>query len=82
MLYGDQSSWTFSNRAYYAWRKTLKAVNDILEPHQKRLAHEEMLSHEILTPDLLVQRTHFSSGVEVRRSTTGNSRSNWRTAPS
>ena len=65
LLYGDQSSWTFSNRAYYAWRKTLKAINDILEPHQKRLAHEEMLSHEILTPDLLVQRTSFSSGVEV-----------------
>jgi hypothetical protein len=65
LLYGDQSSWTFSNRAYYAWRKTFKAINDVLEPHQRRLAHEEMLKHEILTPDLLVQRTAFSSGVEV-----------------
>jgi hypothetical protein len=65
LLYGDQSSWTFSNRAYYAWRKTFKMINDILEPHQRRLAHEEMLKHEILTPDLLVQRTAFSSGLEV-----------------
>lgn len=65
LLYGDQSSWTFSNRAYYAWRQTLKMINDVLEPHQRRLAHEEMLKHEILTPDLLVQRTAFSSGVEV-----------------
>jgi Family of unknown function (DUF5696) len=65
LLYGDQSSWTFSNRAYYAWRDTLKKINDILEPHQKRLAHEEMLNHEILTPDLLVQRTTFSSGIQV-----------------
>jgi hypothetical protein len=65
LLYGDQSSWTFSNRSYYAWRQTLKAINDVLEPHQRRLAHEEMLKHEILTPDLLVQRTSFSSGVEV-----------------
>jgi hypothetical protein len=65
LLYGDQSSWTFSNRAYYAWRNTFKTINDILEPHQRRLAHEEMLKHDILTPDLLVQRTAFTSGVEV-----------------
>jgi hypothetical protein len=51
---GDQSSRTVSNRAYYAWRKTFKPINDVLEPHQRRLAHEEMLSHEFLTPDLLV----------------------------
>lgn len=65
LLYGDQSSWTFSNSGYYAWRDTLKKINDVLEPHQRRLAFEEMLNHEILTPDLLVQRTTFSSGVEV-----------------
>ena len=65
ILYGDQSSWTFSNRGYYAWRKTFQAINAILEPHQRRLAHAEMLKHEMLTPDLLVQRTLFSTGVEV-----------------
>jgi hypothetical protein len=65
LLYGDQSSWTFSNRGYYAWRQTFKAINDVLSPHQRRLAHEELLNHQILTPDLLVQRTVFSSGVEV-----------------
>jgi hypothetical protein len=65
MLYGDQSSWTVSNAAYNAWRKTIKSINDVMAPHQRRLAHEELLSHEILTPDLLVQRTAFSSGVEV-----------------
>jgi hypothetical protein len=65
ILYADQSSWTFSNRSYYAWRNTVKMINDVLEPHQRRLAHEEMLKHEILTPDLLVQRTSFTSGVEV-----------------
>ena len=65
LLYGDQSSWTFSSRAYWAWRNTFKTINDVLEPHQRRLAHEEMLKHEILTPDLLVQRTAFTSGVEV-----------------
>ncbi|MCX6637622.1 MAG: hypothetical protein NT090_21420 [Acidobacteria bacterium] len=65
LLYGDQSSWTVSNRGYYAWRKTFKAINDILAPHQRRLAHEELLNHQVLTPDLLVQRTAFSSGVEV-----------------
>jgi hypothetical protein len=65
VLYGDQSSWTVSNRMYYAWRKTFKAINDVLSPLQRRLAHEELLSHQILTPDLLVQRTNFSSGVEI-----------------
>jgi hypothetical protein len=65
VLYGNQSSWTISNRAYWAWRKTLKEINDVLEPHQKRLAHEEMLTHQFLTPDFLVQRTTFTSGVEV-----------------
>jgi len=65
LLYGDQSSWTVSNRMYYAWRKTFKAINDVLSPIERRLAHEELLNHQILTPDLLVQRTVFSSGVEV-----------------
>ena len=65
VLYGDQSSWTVSNRMYYAWRKTFKAINDVLSPLQRRLAHEELLNHQILTPDLLVQRTEFSSGVEI-----------------
>ena len=65
LLYGQQSSWTVSNEAYYAWRGTFKAINDVLAPVQRRLAHEELLKHEILTPDLLVQRTNFSRGVEV-----------------
>ena len=65
LLYGDQSSWTISNRAYWAWRKTLQEINDVLAPHQRRLAHEELLSHQFLTPDFLVQRTTFSSGVRV-----------------
>jgi hypothetical protein len=65
LLYGDQSSWTVSNRMYYAWRKTFKAINDVLSPMQRRLAHEELLNHQMLTPDLLVQRTNFSSGVEI-----------------
>jgi hypothetical protein len=65
LLYGDQSSWTVSNSAYYAWRGTFKAINDVLAPLQRRLAHEELLNHQILTPDLLVQRTAYSSGVEV-----------------
>ena len=37
----------------------------MLSPLQRRLAHEELLSHRMLTPDLLVQRTEFSSGVEI-----------------
>ncbi|MGP8246556.1 MAG: DUF5696 domain-containing protein [Bryobacteraceae bacterium] len=65
LLYGDQSSWTISNRAYWAWRETLKEINDVLAPHQRRLAHEELLSHRFLTPDFLVQSTTFSSGVRV-----------------
>jgi hypothetical protein len=65
LLYGDQSSWTVSYAAYNAWRSTFKSINDILAPHQKRLAFDELTSHELLTPDLLVQRTRFSSGVQV-----------------
>lgn len=65
LLYGDQSSWTVSNQAYLAWRQTFKDINDVLAPHQRRVAHEELLAHQILTPDLLVQRTNFTSGVEV-----------------
>jgi hypothetical protein len=65
LLYGDQSSWTVSNSVYYAWRGTFKAINDVLAPLQRRLAHAELLKHEILTPDFLVQRTAFSPGVEV-----------------
>jgi hypothetical protein len=65
LLYGDQSSWTVSYNVYQAWRATFKSINDVLAPLQRRLAHEELLNHEILTPDFLVQRTLFSSGVEV-----------------
>ena len=65
LLYGDQSSWTVSNAAYWAWRKKFKAVNDVLAPNQRRLAFDELVSHQFLTTDYLVQRTSFSSGVEV-----------------
>ncbi len=65
LLYADQSSWTFSNRGYFAWRDTFKSINDVLAPHEMRLAHEELQDHKFLTPDFLVQSTRFSSGVEV-----------------
>jgi hypothetical protein len=65
LLYGDESSWTISNKDYWAWRDTFKSIDSILTPHHRRLAFDELLSHSILTPDLLVQRTKFSSGVEV-----------------
>lgn len=65
ILYGDQSSWTVSNVAYWAWRKTFKQINDVLAPHQRRLAFDQLMKHQFLTPDFLVQRTNFSSGVEV-----------------
>jgi hypothetical protein len=65
LLYGDESSWTFSNKDYWAWKDTLKSINSVMTPHQRRLAFEELLSHKFLTPDFNVQRTVFSSGVEV-----------------
>ena len=65
LLYGDESSWTFSNRDYWGWKDTLKSINAVMTPHQQRLAFEELLSHKFLSPDLNVQRTAFSSGVEV-----------------
>ena len=54
LLYGDPTSWTISNKAYYAWRETFKSINDVLSAHHTRLALEELLDHAILTPDLLV----------------------------
>jgi hypothetical protein len=65
ILFGDQSSWTVSNAAYWAWRDKFKAINDVLSPHQRRLAFDQLVDHRFLTPDYLVQRTNFSSGVEV-----------------
>jgi hypothetical protein len=65
ILYGDQSSWTISNKAYWAWRNTFKEINDVLAPHQTRLAFDRLVNHQFLTPDFLVQRTNFSSSVEV-----------------
>jgi hypothetical protein len=65
VLYGDQSSWTVSNQMYWAWRKTFKSVNDVLAPHQRRLAFDELMSHQFLTPDYLVQQTAWASGVQV-----------------
>jgi hypothetical protein len=65
VLYGDQSSWTISNKAYWAWRNTFKQINDVLAPHQSRLAFDRLMNHQFLTPDFLVQRSNFSSGVEV-----------------
>jgi len=65
LLYGDPTSWTVSDKAYWAWRDTFKKINDVLAPHHERVALDEMVDHVILTPDLLVQRTRFSSGVEV-----------------
>ena len=65
LLYGDPPSWTFTYRSYHAWRDVFKTINDVLAPHHNRVAFDELVDHQILTPDLLVQRTHFSSGVEV-----------------
>ena len=65
ILYGDQSSWTVSNQMYTAWRNTFKSINDVLAPHQRRLAFDELTSHQFLTPDYKVQQTLFSSGVRV-----------------
>jgi hypothetical protein len=65
ILYADQSSWTISNAAYWAWRKTFKAINDVLAPHQRHLAFDQLVNHQFLTPDFLVQRTAFSSGVQI-----------------
>ncbi|MGH7866082.1 MAG: DUF5696 domain-containing protein, partial [Candidatus Dormibacteraceae bacterium] len=65
LLYADESSWTLNAREYWVWRDTFKAIDDILTPHHQRLVFEEMLTHNILTKDLEVQRTTFSSGVEV-----------------
>jgi hypothetical protein len=65
LLYGDESSWTMSNQDYWGWKDTLKSINAVITPHQKRLAFEELLSHKFLSPDLNVQQTAFSSGVEI-----------------
>jgi hypothetical protein len=65
MLYGDQSSWTVSNEMYAAWRNAFKSINNVLAPHQSRLAFDELMSHQFLTPDFKVQQTVFSSGVQV-----------------
>jgi hypothetical protein len=65
LLHGDESSWTFSNKDYWAWKDTLKSINAVMTPHQQKLAFEELLSHKFLTPDFNVQRTVFSSGTEV-----------------
>ncbi|MBI3971238.1 MAG: hypothetical protein HY332_08105 [Chloroflexi bacterium] len=65
LLYGDPPSWVFTDRSYRAWRSTFKAINDIVAAHHRRVAHDELVDHRLLTPDLLVQRTRFSSGVEV-----------------
>jgi hypothetical protein len=65
LLYGYPASWTFSNAAFNAWREMLASIHDVMSAHHARVAHEELLDHAMLTPDALVQRTHFSSGVEV-----------------
>jgi len=65
LLYGDQSSWTLSNDMYWAWRKTFQSINQVLAPHQRRVAFDEMTDHRFLTPDYKVQRTAFTSGVQV-----------------
>jgi hypothetical protein len=65
LLYGDQSSWTVSNDMYWAWHDTFQSINKVLAPHQRRLAMDEMTDHRFLTPDYKVQRTGFSSGVQV-----------------
>jgi len=65
LLYADQSSWTVSNQMYWAWRKTFKSINDVLAPHERRHAFDELMNHQFLTPDFLVQRTVWASGAQV-----------------
>lgn len=65
ILYGDQSSWTVSNDMYWAWRTTFQAINKVLAPYERRVAFDELVDHQFLTPDYKVQRTAFSSGVQV-----------------
>lgn len=65
LLYGDESSWTLSNKDYWAWRETFRNIDAVLTPHHRRLAFEELLTHTFLTKEYLVQRTTFSSGVEI-----------------
>ena len=50
---------------YEEWRGRIQMANDTMSPVTGAVAYDEMLSHEFLTDDFMVQRTTFESGVTV-----------------
>jgi hypothetical protein len=65
LLVGVPPKFTFNLFDYPAWRERIGLVERAMGETLRRVAFDEMESHAVVTEDRLVQRTRFSSGVEV-----------------
>lgn len=52
-------------RDHKKWRKKIKQSYEVMSEPTAAVMYDEMLSHECITDDQMVQKTTFSSGVEV-----------------
>jgi len=72
LLYGNPTNWTMTARtrklhrgSFEENKERLKQLAPIAMKHHRQIAFDELVDHEFLTKDYLVQQTRFSSGVTV-----------------
>jgi hypothetical protein len=65
LLNGVPSIFYLTPFNYQQWRGKIRLADQIMSKIVTSVAYDEMLSHEFLTDDLMVQRTAFASGVTV-----------------
>ncbi|MCY3023368.1 MAG: carbohydrate binding domain-containing protein [Planctomycetota bacterium] len=65
ILYGTPPMYMFNKRTWGKDKERFVQSYKSICPLVRKIGYDEMLSHEFLTPDRAVQRTRWSSGVEV-----------------
>lgn len=65
ILYGIGSTIFFSPYEFDGMKPMIKMANEIVSPVNRETFFAELVSHEYLSPDFKLQKTHFSSGTTV-----------------
>ncbi len=65
LLRGIPPMFFMNLRDHGKWRRNIRDSYAVLSPTSAAVMYDEMLSHELVTDDRMVQRSTFASGVEV-----------------
>jgi len=65
ILIGNGTLIFFSPYEYEGVRNMIKIANELVAPVHRETFYDELLSHEYLSPDFMVQHSYFSGGTQV-----------------